>query len=380
VIQAITSSDIINDANGLAHKPSFEIENIFFPSWDNRPPEQPSILQLNGTPILTHQNITAIIAAQGMGKTSVVEAIITGHLNPFADCLGFTGSDSFTGLICCDFERTNIDVWNSFYRIAKRAQLSYGQDLSKVTLAGMRSVPRVSERKDAIIHLLETKPCSILILDGAGDIVTDVNNLDQAIECRIWMRELTVKYGVSIFTTLHPNPGSIKPRGHQGSELTRECECVMIIQNQDGLRTITTDFEHGKNRNNGHATSAYQWNEEAGMFLSTDVPYGSLTFNGPVSKRKLAEPKELPEEFHVPILLNVFKKNERLKSGDFITNLMQYWDSGLGGEMKKSRAETFRQWYFNNDYTIVKSRQEGNATYNLPGDKLLAIMQAKTVD
>jgi hypothetical protein len=366
---SISAIDIIADAEDQVKKPKVDLSKVFFPTWDNRPPEQPAVLSLNGTPILTHQNVSAIIAAQGMGKTSVVEGITAAHLSPEADGLGFTVNSDYKGLICCDFERTDIDVWNSFYRIAKRANLSYGSDFSKVRLVGMRSVPRVAERIATIEMLLENHPCSILILDGAGDLVTDVNDLGQAIECRIWMRELTVKYDLSIFTTLHPNPGQVKPRGHIGSEIVRECEGVMIIQNQDGVRTITTDFEHGKNRNNAPVSSAFQWNDESSMFLSCDLPYGSA--GGSYTSKKLPEAKDFSEHVHALLLNQVFSKDSQLKSGEFLSNLMTCWDETAGGQMKPSRAKTFHSWYILNDFIESKKGNKGNVTLNSLTEKVL---------
>ena len=95
-----------------------DTENIFIPDWNNRPPELPPILSLSGIPILTQGNISAIIAAQGIGKSSICESILASYLNPESDCLGFQVYEGCKGIIYIDFERTNTDVWNSFKRMA----------------------------------------------------------------------------------------------------------------------------------------------------------------------------------------------------------------------------------------------------------------------
>lgn len=247
------------------------MKNVFIPTWDNRPATVPPVIQMNGITFLTHQNIAAIIAKPGAGKSSNMEAIISSYLNSERDNLGYQVSESCKGIIYIDNERTNIDVWNSFYRTCRRAGIEEGQPVNNVVIAGLRSISRLDERRKLIEHFLDNHPCSLLLLDGAGDLVLDTNDLQEAGECRVWMRALTAKYDISIVTTLHPNPNSEKPRGHQGSEICREAESVLILKSYDeNTRIITSDFEHGKNRNNAPLTAAFRWSDNQKMFISVD--------------------------------------------------------------------------------------------------------------
>lgn len=255
--------------------------SIFIPNWTNKPQERPAVLTLGGVSVLTYQNISAIIAAPGMGKSSICEAIPASLINPHSDSLGFKVSEDCAGVIYVDNERTQHDVWNSFSRMCMRADINYGDAVDKVTIAGLRSISRLGERLEAIEYLVQNNPCSLLLLDGAGDLVTETNDSGQARDCTIFLRRLTVNYNLSILTTLHPNPGSLKPRGHIGSEILRESECVMLAKKHQGeSRIITTDFEAGKNRNNLKVTAAYGWSDEHRMFLSLDIDE--------VARRKIA--------------------------------------------------------------------------------------------
>lgn len=269
------------------------LQNIYIPDWNNKPPETPPILSLAGTPILTHQNSMAIIAHPGGGKSSNMEAIIASTINPSSDNLSYEATPACKGAIWIDNERTNIDVWNSFQRICRRTGVPHGEVLRNIVIAGMRSVPRLTERRTAIMRLLDRNPCSLLLIDGAGDLVNDTNNLEEAIECRIWIRELTVKYDLSVILTLHPNPNSNKPRGHQGSEICREAESVLLLRPYEGdIRLITTDFENGKNRNNAKITAAFAWSDEKKMFLTASYDGGA----GKVSPKLAKEAKELAQD------------------------------------------------------------------------------------
>jgi hypothetical protein len=245
---------------------------VFIPNWDNKPPETPPVISLNGEGILGFQNLSTIIAAPGSGKSAVCEAIAAAVINKNSDLLGFKVSEDCTHIIYIDFERTKNDVWNSFNRMCRRAGVKYGEMPDNVIIAGMRSIPKLEQRKEAISNILKNHQCSLLILDGAGDMVTDTNDLEQAIECRIFLRQLTVDFQLSILTTLHPNPNSLKPRGHIGSEILRESDGVLVIKKGEAdSRIITTDFEHGKNRNGSHAESAFLWSDGHMMFITVDI-------------------------------------------------------------------------------------------------------------
>lgn len=249
-----------------------ESDKVYIPTWDNRPIEREPVLKLKGTSILTSQNTTVLIAAPGIGKTSISEAICSAYLNRSSDCLGFEVDNTIPGIVIVDFERTKLDVWKSLSRIAQRAGIKHGAPLPGFLMAGMRAIPRLQDRLTKIENILANNPCGLLILDGAGDMVTDSNDLLQAIECRIILRELTNKYNLSIFTSLHPNPNSVKPRGHIGSEMLREAETALLAKKLSGEnRIITTDFELGKSRNAGHVTAGYYWSVEHKMFLSSEV-------------------------------------------------------------------------------------------------------------
>ena len=253
-----------------------EFSKIFIPDWHNRPIDREPVLRLNDTPILTYQNITGIIANPGGGKTSICEATQAAMINRRADCLGLTVGPDCKSSIIADFERTEQDVWNTFYRRNRRAGISEGQGVQNALIAGFRNIPRLAERLKTLEYLLQNNPCDLLILDGVGDMVTDTNDLPQAIECRIFLRELTVRYNLSILTTLHPNPGSFKPRGHIGSEIHREAECVLLAKPFEGdVRIITSEFEHGKNRNSAPITAGFKWSDEHMMFISCDIEEAS---------------------------------------------------------------------------------------------------------
>jgi len=62
-------------ANTIFNQRQRTFDDVFIPNKHNKPPILKPVISINGVGILTHQNITCIIANPGSGKTSVCEAI-----------------------------------------------------------------------------------------------------------------------------------------------------------------------------------------------------------------------------------------------------------------------------------------------------------------
>jgi len=255
-----------DDAN-FAKTQQKTFDDVFIPNKDNKPPALKPIISINGVPILTHQNLTSIIAAPGSGKSSICEAICSAAINPNTDNLGIELSNEITKVLFFDTERVNVDVWNGYERMNRRAE---SKDSDRAQIIGLRMIPETAKRRAMIEQLIDEYKPQLIILDGAGDMVTDTNSLEQAIECRIWFRKLTCKYNLSILTTLHPNKGSSTPRGHIGSEILRESHGVLIIETDGETKTLTNDFSHGKNRNGAKVSTSFSWSDEKRMFVSCE--------------------------------------------------------------------------------------------------------------
>ena len=114
-----------------------------------------------------------------------------------------------------------------------------------------------------------------MILDLISDFVHDVND---CIECIGFINELLALIkilNIGLIVTLHSNPGTLitKPRGHLGSEICRRAESVLFIKkdSKTGMRTITSSFEFGKNRNaSDNIESHFNWNDTEMMFTSCE--------------------------------------------------------------------------------------------------------------
>ena len=295
------------------------LKDLFLPTWDNKPPYREPIISLNGVNILRFQNITCIVAQQGAGKSTVNEGILSSVIDKNCDCLGF--KTTIERAMYIDFERANEDVWPSFYRVMKRANIKEGTNIDNVQIIGFRNIATSKLRKERIEALLELYKPELLLLDGVGDLLDDTNSLEQAIECKNWVRFITSKFNVSILTTLHPNKGSLNPRGHIGSEMLRESEGVLAITiDANEVRTLTSDFQFGKARNGAHATTCFEWSDENKMFMSCEVVHK-------IKLAKLPPEEKLTHEELIQLVRTTH--NEQLTATDTSKRIEEYLKTNI---------------------------------------------------
>jgi hypothetical protein len=246
-----------------------------------RPQRRPPIAKLGGVQLITPKNVCSIIGRPSFGKSTICEAILSKIENPDCDGLGWEFSEEVKNVIWFDCERTIEDVEDSMSRIMQRAEID--NDPKRIEIIPLKSIPRGRERRDLIEKAIEKMKPSIVIIDGAGDLVTDTNSLEQATHVTDFFRRMTEVHDVAILTTLHPNFKGMSegsPRGHIGSELMRESQAVLTIKkNSDDTRTLTTKFDSGKCKF-GDAESHFKWDGDNGMVVSSGEPSNASNKKG----------------------------------------------------------------------------------------------------
>jgi hypothetical protein len=340
-------------------KDNLELDNrVFMPTWENKPIPKESLLSINGTQLLTYQNIGVFVADQGTGKTSVCESICSAIINQDqCDTLGFKVSKEIKRVLFIDMERTQTDVWNSYYRMNKRAGLKVGDVQDKAIILGLRLITNLKERKETIIQLMESHKPDIVIFDGSGDLVEDTNANIESKELTIWLRHLTNDFGCSIITTLHPNKGTMNVRGHVGGELLREAEFVMFITKKGDVHKLSTNHAQGKNRNasSTKAEGSFTWSDEVNMFVNCHSEPNSI---GRPKVKELEDMEDedifaLLHESHASLEYSYSYSATRIRNS--ILKLFPDQNCNLGAVKK------FISFLVDNEYLIKK--KEGRNTY-----------------
>jgi len=319
-------------------------KRLFIPCWDNKPAQTKSIITLNGVKILSTGNLSTVISRPGVGKSSICEAIIASCINKNCDSFGFSTIlyGARNKILYIDTERTIGDSWNSWERINKRSDIKKPTNSDVFIFINAKAVP-IKERKQYVVDILnDNTDIGLVIFDGAGDFLMDTNSIQETVEFIDWIN--TFNNQISILVTLHTNPTDDKPRGHIGSELCRRAESVLLLKKlDDGIREITTNFTHGKVRNDtDQVTSHYEYSEIEDMFVTCKTPPAQA--NPP--KRSNLEKDDKDQSF----IKKVFNGSPLL-SASYITSQI---------EVEYNKSYNTAKQYFSRSIRPLLSMENGN--------------------
>jgi hypothetical protein len=88
------------------------------------------------------------------------------------------------------------------------------------------------------IYLLENPDCSVLVLDGILDLISDFNSVEQSFFLIQWLKKITKINNLLILCVLHLGKKDQNSIGHIGSYLDRKAQSVLKIEKNKEQKTI----------------------------------------------------------------------------------------------------------------------------------------------
>lgn len=183
------------------------------------------------TPIGTYGNFSFITAPPKHKKTFLVSLLSAAYLG--GDTKKFTGNikghRDGKCILHFDTEQGRFHAQRVFRRPIDMSGLSN----ECYRTYGLRS-RSYKERIEIIDFAIRTSEnVGLVIIDGLADLVSDVNNIDEANEVVQMLMKWTEEHNVHIITVIHMNWGSTKPTGHLGSALQKKCETEIHLEKNE---------------------------------------------------------------------------------------------------------------------------------------------------
>jgi len=188
------------------------------------------------TPIGTYGNFSFITAPPKHKKTFLVSLLSAAYLG--GNCKKFTGKikghRDGKCILHFDTEQGRFHAQKVFRRPLDMC----GLPNECYRTYGLRA-RSYQERIDIIDFAIRTTDnLGLVIIDGLADLVSDVNNIDEANQIVQKLMKWTEIYNVHIITVIHMNWGSEKPTGHLGSALQKKCETEIHLEKAEYDPTI----------------------------------------------------------------------------------------------------------------------------------------------
>jgi hypothetical protein len=239
-----------------------------------QPPELRPVFSLGGRPVSTPGNLTTITSAVKTGKSAVIGAMMAAAMTSRkdVDLLRFESSNE-RGLALCHFdsEQSPDDFWLSIRRALARAGLESPPPwFYSYYLTGLGPTAGLQCVREALATCAKQHGgVHSLLLDGAADLVTDVNDPKESNALVTELHGMTILYDCPAIGVIHLNPGTEKSRGHLGSQLERKAESnLRLDKDANGVTCIWSDKQRRAPipRDMG---PCFRWDNETGMHIST---------------------------------------------------------------------------------------------------------------
>ena len=206
--------------------------------------EDPVILEITEPsgfkPIFTLGNFSAIIG-QAKTKKSFFASMVLGTM---------ARQRQYQNLIprikgrCVLF-----DTEQGRYHVSKFAKRSMKIAGGKENFTIFALRPFDTEQRITLIEkVLYAEGWKFAIIDGVRDLVTDINNPDQATHISNLLLKWTAERNLHIMCIIHQNKADKNARGHIGSEVVNKSETVISISKHDvekDLTVVSPEFMRG---------------------------------------------------------------------------------------------------------------------------------------
>lgn len=250
------------------------------------------------------------------------------------------------------------------HRTVKRVCRMIGTDAPENFKAyGLRKFSP-AERLELIAEAIDSEPnLGFVVIDGARDLVTSINDEEQATALSHLFLKWTEERQIHLMTVLHQNKGDNNARGHLGSELVNKAETVLSVTKDKATEFSVVEAEFCRDRE--PEPFAFEIDENG---LPRLVEHWELTSEKNRTK-KGATPTELRHETHVAILQEVFDKIEAPKYSQFWRQLKTSLAT-FGNTVGDNKAKDFAQYYLTEGY-VLRIGKEGSpkATYQFNDEK-----------
>ena len=246
----------------------------FAPTWSNKPPEVPDLITLDGQGIARSGAMSLIMAGTKQGKSSVCGAIYAKAVNPELDEIDSLGFDVFLPegkprVVYFDTEQSDDETWTSWEKAIMRAGFKHGEELPEhvvenhICLTGIFSHV---DKQAMVLHILENSvDVGLVIIDGLGDLVADVNAQAECSALMDRIRAVASSQRIGIVATIHTNPApdgtATKPRGHLGSDLLRRVRSYIRVS-KDKERQIHTITIEGSRSGMDNIKTYFRWDDD----------------------------------------------------------------------------------------------------------------------
>lgn len=212
-----------------------------------------------------------------------------------------------------DTEQSTSDAQLIYKRIKSQVNLRGLDNLIVLGLRTMSPKQRVEFIEESLQNI---SGVFLVIIDGIRDLVSDINNADEATFIIHKLMKWTGEGKLHLINVIHQNKVDNNPRGHLGTELVNKSQSVIAIEKKNDISIVRATNTRGLDFD----SFAFGVNEYGTPYL----------IDGYIEKSKVKDtPKENPvdlaDQFHKEIINEVLQPGNKYGKVELSNALKNRW-------------------------------------------------------
>lgn len=320
---------------------------------DHFPPPQ-TAWQMGEVPLGTLGDFSLIIGKAKSRKSFFTNIAISTAISKDVILNKFTSKlpSNQKTVLYFDTEQSKYYVQKALKRICKQVNIAEPTNLK---VYGLRSLSP-QERLAVIDFAINNTPnLGFVVIDGVKDLVTSINDEEQATMISSKLLKWTEQQNIHIVTVLHQNKSDTNARGHIGTELINKAETVLSITKAEGDSNISI-VEPQQCRNIEPEKFAFEINEDGLPIIAENYELRTET------KKDKFDILELEDYKKYKLLIEVFSHNEEYGYGKLVDQIIIAYKNQFDSSLGINRAKSLITDCSNNGWLI---QEKSKAPYKL---------------
>ena len=267
----------------------------------------------------TLENFSLIIGKAKSKKTflltSVIAAAVSG--NEFLGNISGALPEEKNRVILFDTEQSRWHVLKVLKRICEQTGIAEPENVDVYSLRKFNYKER-GEMIEKIIY--DTPKLGFVAIDGIRDLVTSINDEEQATIISTKLLKWTEELNIHIVTVLHQNKGDNNARGHLGTEMINKAETVLSVTPSKQHENVAV-VESVQSRNIECKSFAFEID-------SSGVPQPVEHFMITETAKKRNTPTSFTVSFHKEVIRRLLGE-KKVPYGEFISMVTNEYSVGI---------------------------------------------------
>lgn len=314
----------------------------------------PVILKFDDSDVFSIGDFSCITGKAKSRKTFFVTFLVGTLMSGSSLNITSVRQEGKKRIIWFDTEQSRYYSAKSESRVRNLAESANNYEFKLINLREFIPDHRQELINHALINENPQKDIALVVIDGIRDLITDINNPEQATDITSWLMKVTSEAQIHICTVLHQNKNDGNARGHLGTEIVNKAQTIISVNTKDGISTVEAEQCRDK-----------EFKPFAFTIDESGLPYVIEDYSNVVAeKRKKLVPIDVPLETHRDIFNEIFKKQTQYNWANLLINIkLVYQDRGIN--FGDSKAKEFLQYALNKNVIRHNGGNTKNSMYLL---------------